>query len=126
MSRVDALVAEHPAQLEHSLKATDYQPFEMEFGGDPEIHVYVQGVVVGHERSRQRAPRQALQHGRFNFDEVPDFELSAQFGQNPGPHRRNSAGIVADNQIEVPLAVAALLVLKSVPLFGKRPQTLGE
>ena len=52
----DALVAEHPADLEDALEAADDEPLQVQLGRDPQVKVGVERVVVGDERPR-RAPR---------------------------------------------------------------------
>ena len=63
-----ALVAEDPSDLEHLVDASDDEPLEVELEGDPEIHVDVEGVVVGEERRGKRSPGLVLQHRRLDLD----------------------------------------------------------
>ena len=51
---VDALVAEHPPDLEHPLHPADDEPLEVQLQRDPQVQVDVEGVVVGDERPRRR------------------------------------------------------------------------
>ena len=53
---VDALVAEDPAHLVDTLQPADHQPLERELEGDAEIHVGVEGVVMGDEGASQPTP----------------------------------------------------------------------
>src|SRR5215207_4324416 len=49
----DALVAEVLAELVDLLQAAHDQPLQVELGGDPQVELAVEGVVLGHERARQ-------------------------------------------------------------------------
>ena len=46
------------------------QPLEVQLGGDPQVQVAVERVVVGRERARQRAAVERLQHRRLDLDEA--------------------------------------------------------
>jgi hypothetical protein len=52
----DALVAEVLAELVDLVYAPHDQPLQVQLGGDPQVEVPIEGVVVGGERTRQRAP----------------------------------------------------------------------
>ena len=52
---VDALVAKHPAEFEDALHAADDEPLEVQLERDAQVHVDVERVVVGDERTGGRA-----------------------------------------------------------------------
>jgi hypothetical protein len=66
----DALVAEVLAQLVDALQAADDEALEVQLGGDAQVEVAVQRVVVGDERARQRAAVERLQDRRLDLDEA--------------------------------------------------------
>ena len=60
---VDALVAEHPADLEDPLEAADDEPLQVQLERDAQVGVDVERVVVGDERAWPwRRPGCVLQH----------------------------------------------------------------
>ena len=67
---VDALVAEDAPDLEHALEPADDQSLEVQLGGDAEVEVDVERVVVGDERSRRRAAELVAEHRRLDLDEA--------------------------------------------------------
>ena len=66
----EALVAEILAELVHPLEPADDQPLEVELGGDPQIQLAVERVVVGGERAGRGAAVQRLQNRGFDLDET--------------------------------------------------------
>ena len=64
---VQALIAEHAADLVDSLHAAYDQPFQIQLQGDPELYVLVQGVVVGLKGPCRGAAGVAHQHGGLNL-----------------------------------------------------------
>jgi len=60
VARADALVTEIAIDLEDALHAADYQALEVELGRDAQIHVDVEGVVMGGKRPRLRTARNRL------------------------------------------------------------------
>ena len=66
----DALVAEDAADLEHLLEAADHQPLQVELGGDAQVEVGVEGVVVRHERAGRGPAGDRVQHRRLHLHET--------------------------------------------------------
>ena len=58
------------------------QPLEVELGGDPQVHVAVERVVVRGERPGQRAAVERLQHRRLDLDEALVVEEAADRGDD--------------------------------------------
>ena len=122
----EALVAEHPADLEHLLEAAGDQPLEVELGRDAQVHVHVERVVVGDERLRVRAAGQRMQDRRLDFDEPAVFEPAAHERHEPAAQLERLADVVAHPQVDVTLAVPGVGVGDAVPLVGERPRRFGE
>jgi hypothetical protein len=78
LCRGDALVPEHPPDLEHLLEAPDHQPLEIQLGGHPQIEVHLECVVVGDERPGQRPARYGMEDGRLHLHEPALFQPAAQ------------------------------------------------
>ncbi len=123
---VHSLVAEVAVDLEHPLHPAHHEPLQVQLRGDPQVHVDAQRVVVGGEGSRKRAARLYLQHGGLHLHEAAPLEGGAQGLHHRYPDGSNPPCLLVDDQVQVPLAVTTLLVLKPVPLLRKRPQRLGE
>ena len=121
-----SLVAEHPGQLEHPLEPADDEALEVQLGGDAQVEVEVEGVVVGGERPGQRPTGDGVEHRRLDLDEATVLEEAA--GQRhdaaaglEDPH----AGLVGP-QVGVALAVAHVGVGDAVPLVAEAPAGLGQ
>ena len=71
-----ALVAEVLAELVDALEAADDEPLEVQLGGDPQVEVAVELVVVRDERPRQRAAVERLEHRRLDLDEALAVEVA--------------------------------------------------
>ena len=52
----DALVAEDTTQLVNPVQATDNQSLEVEFWGNAQVEILVEGLVVGGEGAGQSTP----------------------------------------------------------------------
>ena len=63
----DTFVAEVTVDLEDSLKTTDNQTFEVEFRGDAQEKIHLQGIVMGGEGLGGCSTGKRLHHRRFNF-----------------------------------------------------------
>ena len=122
----EALVAEVLAELVDALEAADDQALEVQLGGDAQVQVAVERVVVGGEGARQRAAVQRLQDGRLDLDEALAVEVAAHRGDDPRAVDEQPARVLAGDQVELAPAVARLDVAETVVLVGRRAQRLGE
>jgi hypothetical protein len=121
------LVSEVAVELEDPVHAAHDQSLEIELGGDAQVEVEVERVVVGDEGARERAAGDGLHHRRLDLEKAARREEAAE-----GPCR-SSARFRKTSRVSgwrarsrIALAVAALDVLQAVPLLGKRLQRLGE
>src|SRR3546814_17103528 len=71
----EALVPEHPPDLEHPLEAADREVLQVELGRDPQEEVEVERAVGGGERAGERALGAWVQRRRL------ELEDNAMFGQ---------------------------------------------
>ncbi len=122
----DALVAEVLAQLVHPLEAADDQPLEVELGGDPEVEIAAELVVVRGERPRERAAVERLQDRGLDLDEAVLVERPAHGGDDLRAGDEQLAGLRVADQVELPAAEALLDVLEPGVLLGRRAQGLRE
>ena len=121
-----ALVAEVLADLVHAVDAADDAALEVQLGGDAQVEVALELVVVRDEGLGQGAAVQRLQHRRLHLDEAARVEEAADGGDDLRALEEHLARVVVGGQVEVPLAVARLDVGEPVVLLGQRAQRLAE
>ena len=122
----DALVAEHPADLEHPLEAADHQPLEVQLGGDAQEQVQVERVVVGDERLGRGPARDRVEDGVSTSMKPAVLQPPAGEADDPAAQNGTCAGLLGDPQVDVALAVAGVGVGDAVPLVGERAAGLGQ
>ena len=123
---VDPLVPEVPVDLEDALEPADEETLQVELRGDPQVQVHIEGVVVGHERARRRAPGHRLHHRRLDLEEVPRRQEGAEEGDDPRPPAEDLPDVLVDDQVHVPLPVPGLDVGEPVPLLRKGADRLRQ
>ena len=122
----DALVAEVLAQLVDAFDATHHQPLQVELGGDPQVEVAVERVVVGDEGPGQGAAVKRLQDRGLDLDEAALVEPAAHLADRAGAEGEDAAALLVGDQVQLTLAVAGLDVLETVELVRRGAQALGE
>ena len=115
----DAFVAEVSVDLVDAIEAADEQPLQIELGGDPQVEIHVERIVVGLERPRDGAARDGLHHRRFHLEEPPRVEELPQRLDHTRAKQEDRARVGIDHEIHVALAIARLDVLQAVPLLGE-------
>ena len=126
MLGVHALVAEDTAHLVHTLQAAHDQPLQVQLGGDAHIHINVERIVMRDERPRVRAARDGAEHGRLDLHEAEVVEVAAQERHKFRADLKIPLALGIDDEVDVTLTVAQLLILQAVELLGQRPQGLRE
>ncbi len=124
--RRDAFVAEVAVDLVHALEAADDQPLQVQLRRDAQVQIHVERVVMRDERPRHRAAGDRLHHRRLDFEEVHRIEEVAQVLHDARARLEHLRALRADDQVDVALAIAHLLVGQPVPLVGQRPQRLHQ
>ena len=114
--RGQPFVAEVAVDLVHALEAADDEALQVQLRCDAQVHVDVERVVMRDERLGHRAARDHLQHRRLDFHEVERVEEAAQVLHDARALAEHLAALVADDQVDVALAVALLDVGEAVPL----------
>ncbi len=122
----DALVAEDGPNLVDAVEAADDEALEVQLGGDAQIEVAVERVVVGDEGLGGGAPGRGLEDGRFDLQEAPLVQEVADGGDDAAAQAEDVAHGGVGHEVEVALAIAHLHVLKAVPLLGRGAQGLGQ
>ena len=121
-----ALVAEHPSELEHALEPADHQPLQVQLGGDAQVEVEVEGVVVGGERPGQRPAGDGMQQRGLDLDEAAVLEEPAGLRHDAAAGLEHPHAVVVGPQVRVALAVAEVGVGDALPLVAEAPAGLGE
>jgi hypothetical protein len=106
---VDALVAEDASHLVDPVDAADHGPLEVELQRDPQRHVDVERVQVGGERTRRRTAVDQLQRRRLDLQEAQPVQRLADRAGDRAPRAHHRAGLVAHDQVGVPLPDPSLL-----------------
>ena len=102
-----ALVAEVLAQLVDLLEAAHDAALEVELGGDPQVEVAVERVVVGHERPRGRAAVDRLQGRGLDLHEAAVVEEAAHAPRSALERvTKAAADVGVGHQVEVAAAEA--------------------
>ena len=84
------------------------QPLEVELGGDAQVEVAVERVVVGHERPGRGAAVDRLERRRLDLDEAALVEEAAHRGDRRARVMKASRDVRVGHQVEVALAEAGL------------------
>ena len=123
---VDALVAEHPPDLEHPLHPAHDQALEVQLERDAQVEVDVEGVVVGDEGSRARPALYRLQHRALDLGEPAVLEVPADRPHGGVADPEDLPGALVDLQVDVALPVAGLDVGEPAVLVGRLAQRLAQ
>ena len=80
---IHSFVPEILGDLKNTVQTSDDESLQIELVRDPQIKIYVQGIVMRHERSGKRSAVDGLERRGFDFNVAPSFQVS--------PHRRNNS-----------------------------------
>ena len=105
---VGTLVAEVAVDLEDTVESADHGALEEQLGRDAEVELGVERVGARHERARGCAAVLHLEHRRLDLDVAAVREGLAQRGVDLRAGADRLARLVADDQVEVAAAHAAL------------------
>ena len=111
---VHALVAEVLANLIHALETADNQSLQIELGGNAHIHVLVERVEMGDERTGGCTSGDGLEGGSFDFSVsclVQDFSDGANDG---GTLQERVFHAFVDNEVDIALTITQFGVVKLV------------
>jgi hypothetical protein len=122
----NAFVPEVPVDLEHLLEAADGQALQVELRRDPEDRGHVERVVMGDERSCDRAAGNRLHHRRLDLEIAARRHELADGGDDLAACLEHPSRLRVDDEIEIALPVADLDVGEPVPLLRQRQQALRQ
>ena len=101
-------------ELIDTLEAADDEALEVEFVGDAHVHVHVQRVVVGDERTGRRAARNRLEDRRFHLEAAGLVEGLAHRRDDLGALDEGLLDLRVHDQVHIALAVPELRIGEAV------------
>ena len=126
VGKVHALVTEDAADLEHALKTTDDAALEVQLGGNTQVALLIERVEVGNERLGRGTTLDGLQDGGLDLHVAVGLHKATEGGENLRTLTEGLANVVVGDQVDIALAIAGLLVGKTVELLGQRTNGLGK
>ena len=126
MASGQTLVAEVAVDLIDPLEAANDQSLEVQLRGNTHIHIYIQRIVVGDKGTRHSAAGNHLQHGSFHFKKIRTVEVAANKVDNRGSGSKGIAHFRVNNQVNIALAIAHLLVGEAMEFIWQRTQGFGQ
>jgi hypothetical protein len=122
----DSLVAKTAADLEHLVEAADDQSLQVELGGDPQIEIGVEGVVMRDERARRGTAGDRMEDRRLHLDKaLRPQSLPHALDHIAAQHEQLATAIVGP-QVDLALAVAGLHIGHPAPLVAERAAGVGQ
>ncbi len=123
----EALVAEVLAELVHALQTTHDQALEVQLGGDPQVQLAIQGVVVGRERTCHGAAVERLQ---ARASRPPGSPLPSRYARTAETMRARSANSLRASSFAIRSSSRrrwrVSTSIKAGMLVGRRAQGLAE
>ena len=110
----DAFVSEVLADLVDPFEPSDDQPLQVELGGDSQIEVDIQLVVMRDEGLREGAAVPRLQDRSLHLHEAVFVEPAADRRDQLASKQEVAPGLLVDQQVEVALPVPRLSVHEPV------------
>ncbi len=111
---VDALVAEVAVDLEDALDAADDRALQEQLRRDAQVQIGVECIGVRDERARRRPAVLQLQHRGLDLDEPAVVQRRANGPHHLGAGAHHVASLRPDDQVDVALPDARLLVQLAV------------
>ena len=126
MANGDPLVPEVTVDFVHALEATDHQTLQIELGGNTQVHVDIQRIVMGDEGASGGTAWDHLHHGGFHFHELLGVQEVTDTVDHLVTDLEGLARLFVGNQIQVTLTATGFLIGQTLVLFRQRTQRLGQ
>ena len=124
--RVHAFVAEDAADLIHPLHAADDESLQRQLGGDSHIHVDIERVVMGDERTGRSAAGDGVEDRGLDFDVPGIIHGLADAGDDLRTLDERVLDVRVHDEVNVALTVPGVRVLEAVELLRQGQQGLGK
>src|SRR5690606_6828895 len=126
MAGADALVSERPADLVDPIVAADEQALQVELGGDAQVKIEIECVVVCGEGFGRRPAPNRMEKGRFDLEKIAIVEEASERFEDGRPRAKDLGNLGGRKKIDIALAIALFDVLETVPLSGRGKHGLRE
>jgi hypothetical protein len=122
----DSLVAKAAADLEHLVEAADDQPLQVQLGGDPQIEIGIEGVVMRDERARRGTAGDRMEDRRLHLDKALRPQPLPHALDHIAAQHEQLATAVVGPQIDLALTVAGLDIGHPAPLVAEGAAGVGQ
>ena len=120
----NAFVAEHPANLVHTLHTANDEPLQVQLQRDAQVQLHVERIVMGDERSSVCAASLHVEHRGFHLHVSARAQGLANAGDDGVTHLEGSSGIGVDDEVGIALTESCVHIREAVPLVGHRAERL--
>ncbi len=126
MAYRDPFVAEVAVDFKHAFKTANHQTFQIQFRRDAQVHIQIQRVVMGDERTGGRPAWDHLHHRGFDFHKATSHHELAHGGEDLRTDTERMTRLFVGDQIQIALAIANFLILQAVEFIRQRAQGFGQ
>mmetsp|Transcript_16483 Transcript_16483/g.34816 ORF Transcript_16483/g.34816 Transcript_16483/m.34816 type:complete len:265 (-) Transcript_16483:433-1227(-) len=123
---VHAFIAEETADLIHPLETAHDKHLQVELGRDAHVQVAVELIVVSDERLGRRAASDHVHHRRLHLKEAAHVEEAPDEVDDLAARAEDVACAAVEDEVQIALAVARLLVGKAIRRLGHHVQARRE
>ena len=114
MVAVHTLVAEILANLIDTLETAHDEALQIELGGNTHIHVLVEGIEMGNERTGRGTSGNHLQGRGLHLGIAGFVQYATQGAEHGGTLQESVLDTVVDHQIDIALTVAQFWVVEFI------------
>ena len=136
MGEIDSFVSEYSSDFVHSVQSSDDELLEIQFRGDSEVKIEIEGVVMGDERLRGGSSGDLVHHRsldlslyrqriirtakrRTYLEETKTVQVLSNVVDNSRPLDEDLSSLGVHNEVEISLSMPLLLILESKVLLRK-------
>ena len=114
MHCVHTLISEISANLIHSVKTAYNQALQVQFQSNAQIHIYIQGVVMGNKWPGRCASRLCMQHRSLNLQKFSSVKISPYRADYFAALYKHLSGFGIHNKVQISLTVAGIGICEAV------------
>ena len=126
VTRGDAFVAKHAADLKYALHAANDQALEVQLECDAQKELHVERVVMGDEWASVSTADFHVQHRGFYFDELIVVQRLSKAGNRCMTYFKCSTSLFVDDQVGIALAITSVDIGESMPFVWHRTHRLSQ
>ena len=117
VSGVQTFVTEYTADLEDTLHAADDQSLQVQLQGDTQLHVLIQRIVMGLERSCCRTAGIGYQHGGLYFQEALSVQITTDGADDLRTLYESILNILIHDQVGITLTITDIGIGQAMELL---------